>query len=251
MRESGVTMNRFFFEPVGDADSTVTLDKEESHHLANVLRLPVGMEIELFDGTGNLYVGRIKTAGKRVSVRLLEKVVCDDGRQTALWVYQGDLKGKKMDVVVQKCTELGVDYFVPFTSGRSQGRLERERWERKHQRWGKIIKSACKQSGRLKFMEVMETQTLENISAFDKKTAPARKILFWENEPARRLSDFDWPFPEHRICLMLGTEGGFSVQEAKAAQSHGWQVVSLGRHILRAETATIAAVSIVQYLRGS
>ena len=136
-------MNRFFFEPAGDVDSTVTLDKGESHHLANVLRLPVGMEIELFDGTGNLYIGRIKTAGKRVTVRLLEKVVSDGGKKAALWLYQGDLKGKKMDVVVQKCTELGVDYFVPFTSGRSQGRLERERWERKHERWGKIITSAC------------------------------------------------------------------------------------------------------------
>ncbi|MBT8362656.1 MAG: 16S rRNA (uracil(1498)-N(3))-methyltransferase [Desulfobacterales bacterium] len=244
-------MNRFFFEPAGDASSTVTLDKEESHHLANVLRLPVGMEVELFDGTGNLYAGRIKTTGKRVTVRLLERVVSDSGKKTALWVYQGDLKGKKMDLVVQKCTELGVDYFVPFTSGRSQGRLERERWERKNERWEKIIKSACKQSGRLRFMEVMEKQTLEHISAFARETEPARKILFWENEPARRLSDFDWHFPEHRICLMLGTEGGFSVQEAKAAQSHGWQVVSLGRQILRAETATIAAVSIVQYLLES
>lgn len=243
-------MNRFFFEPAGDVDSTVTLDKGESHHLANVLRLAVGMEVELFDGTGNLYIGRIKTAGKRVTVRLLEKVVSDGGKKAALWLYQGDLKGKKMDVVVQKCTELGVDYFVPFTSGRSQGRLERERWERKHERWGKIITSACKQSGRLRFMDVLEKQALENIYSSTDKTHAARRILFSENERFRRLSDFDWPFPGDHICLMLGTEGGFSAQEVEAAQANGWQAVSLGRQVLRAETATIAALSIVQYLQS-
>lgn len=243
-------MNRFFFEPVDNTVSTVTLDQEESHHLVNVLRLPVGMEIELFDGTGNLYVGRIETAGKRVTARLLEKVVRDSGKKTALWVYQGDLKGKKLDLVVQKCAELGVDCFVPFTSGRSQGRLDRQRWERRHERWRKIIKSACKQSGRLRFMDVLEEQTLEHIYSSEETTGPALKILFWESERTRRLSDFDWPLSEHRICLMLGTEGGFSIQEARTAETHGWQAVSLGKQILRAETATIAAISIVQFLRG-
>ena len=248
MRKSGVRMNRFFFEPAGDVDSTVTLDKGESHHLANVLRLAVGMEVELFDGTGNLYVGRIKTAGKRVTVRLLEKVVSDGGKKAALWVYQGDLKGKKMDVVVQKCTELGVDYFVPFTSGRSQGRLERERWERKHERWGKIIKSACKQSGRLRFMDVLEQQTLENIYSSTDKTLNLQGGFYSpKRSAARRLSDFDWPFPGDRICMMLGTEGGFSVQEAKAAQDMaGRQSASVGRFCV----ATIAAISVVQFLRG-
>ncbi|MEE4312938.1 MAG: RsmE family RNA methyltransferase, partial [Desulfofustis sp.] len=149
-------MRRFFIKPVEDLHSPVVLDREEAHHCLRVLRLQHGDEVELLDGIGGLYRGSIEQLGRQVVIRLQEKIAQEAEPAHPVWLFQGDLKGKKMDELVQRCTELGVTRFLPFTSSRSQGRIADERWARKQQRWRDLVYAACKQSGRLHLMETAQ-----------------------------------------------------------------------------------------------
>ena len=154
-------MRRFFIDPVVDLDSPVVLDREEAHHCLRVLRLQHGDSVELLDGIGGLYRGSIELLGRQVAIRLQAKIAQEPEPACPVWLFQGDLKGKKMDELVQRCTELGVTRFLPFTSSRSQGRLEQERWARKQQRWRDLVRAACKQSGR---MHLMDTERVRPIA---------------------------------------------------------------------------------------
>ena len=244
-------MRRFLFDPAEVRGSVVTLCREESHHITHVLRLAAGTGVELFDGCGNLFSAEIEEAGRRVTVRLLSRQQSSSPRGPALWLFQADLKGKKMDLVMQKSTELGVDGIVPFVSSRSQGRSGEDRRKRKTERWQKLIEGACKQSMRLTLMKCEEEMTM---TAALGTAVPAEKtgqrLLFWEGERDYCLSNVDWGQIFDPVCIMLGPEGGFSDQEILEAQQQGWQTVSLGKQLLRAETATIAAISIVQHHLG-
>jgi 16S rRNA (uracil1498-N3)-methyltransferase len=243
-------MRRFFIDPIAEHEPVVILDREESRHLTRVLRLEVDDEVELIDGTGNLYCGRVESLGEKVLVNRLTKQESVVETAAPLWVCQGDLKGKKMDLVVQKCTELGVSCLLPFASDRSQGRIDIKRSKRRQERWDTIIKSACKQSGRLTLMEMFPESSFSKLITARSLPDQAMKILFWEEEQSTRLTGLNWRQPAGPICLMIGPEGGFSATEAEEARDNGWQLASLGRQVLRAETAVIAAVAITQYLRG-
>jgi len=244
-------MRRFLFNPDDEVESVVLLSGEESHHIARVLRLAVGTEIELFDGQGNLFAGEILETGRNVKVRLTarQQAHCPVGK--LLWLYQADLKGKKMDFIIQKSTELGVDKFFPFTCSRSQGRSHEGHRRKKYDRWRKLVEGACKQSMRLTLMSCEEESSFSKLlHASDPDRLSGPKLLFWEEEQNFSLFDVDWEQPCDGARLMLGPEGGFSPEEISEARGQGWQTVSLGQQILRAETATIAAISIVQHHLG-
>jgi 16S rRNA (uracil1498-N3)-methyltransferase len=162
------------------------------------------------------------------------------------------LKGKKMDDLVQRCTELGVTRFLPFTSSRSQGRIEGERSARKQQRWRELVRAACKQSGRLRPMDTARQRPIGDCIA-EQLPAATLKLLCWEEEKTCRLAAVDWSAAVRSaaVALMMGPEGGFAEEEVELARRHGWTIVSLGSDILRAETATIAAVAIVKHRLGA
>ncbi|MCB2216814.1 16S rRNA (uracil(1498)-N(3))-methyltransferase [Desulfofustis glycolicus] len=245
-------MRRFFIEPVADLHYPVVLDREEAHHCLRVLRLQHGAEVELLDGIGGLYRGSIELLGRQVAIRLQEKIAQEPEPAHPVWLFQGDLKGKKMDELVQRCTELGVTRFLPFTSRRSQGRIAGERWARKQQRWRDLVRAACKQSGRLRLMDTAQQRPIGDCLA-EELPAATLKLLFWEEEKTRRLTAVDWPAADRlaAVAVMMGPEGGFAEGEVEQARHHGWTSVSLGSGILRAETATIAAVAIVQHRLGA
>ncbi len=245
-------MRRFIFDSSLQDGDRVRLSTEESYHISRVLRLQPGTEIELMDGQGGVYTAIIVEVGRNVIVRLiLRREERTDGR-VQLWVGQGLLKGKKMDGTVQQCTELGVTRLIPFFSSRCQGSLRELRERQKSERWDRIVISACKQCKRSDLMaveELVEYSTM--LSQFGGEPGLLR-LLFWEEETEFRLrpetlgkGKFD------RILILLGPEGGFSRDEVVSACEGGWQTVSLGRRILRAETATLTAVSLVQYLAGN
>lgn len=205
--------------------------------------------MELCDGSGDIHQAELVDVGEKVLARIVSS--CNDpadGRP-ALWVAQGLLKPKTMDTVVQKCTELGVAALIPVITSRCQGRPDADREEKRHQRWTKIIEASCKQCRRTRPMELREVMDFKQaITAFG-QPASGLNILFWEEEkrPLRQLA----PFAETgAVRLLLGPEGGFSREEVDLAREAGWQTASLGRRILRAETATLATVAIMQYLLG-
>ena len=245
-------MRRFIFDSTQQDGDRVLLSAEESYHISRVLRLQPGTEIELMDGHGRVYTAVIVEAGRKVVARVIcLKEEGSDGL-VQIWVGQGLLKGKKMDGTVQQCTELGVTRLIPFFSSRCQGSLGELRDRQKGERWDRIVISACKQCKRRDLMAVDELVEYSTILSQFRNEPGLLRLLFWEEETEFRLrpemvdaENFD------RILILLGPEGGFSRDEVASAREGGWQTVSLGRRILRAETATLVAVSLVQYLAGN
>ncbi len=247
-------MRRFFFSGSLNTIDTVFLPEQESHHIKTVLRLKRGEQIILFDGKGKAARAHIVSTGHRVGVTITElyQEEYKDTRFQQLQVFQGMLQSKKMDLVIQKCTELGVSGVFPVVTERSQRSGSTEHWQKKQKRWERIVKSSCKQCGRNRLMGVNPVTDLNSVLAEPSDdTIEELKLVFWEEEQSSFLGDLSPLAEVDRVSILLGPEGGFSRPEIEAAELNGFQVLSLGRRILRAETATIATVAVVQYLLGN
>lgn len=243
---------RFFFNSAEKKGELAVLDDEESRHITTVLRLSEGEEVELFDGSGYLYTAVLDTMGRKVKARITGSIGVEKENGCTLCLGQAVLKGSKVDELIPKCNELGVDIFTPFESSRCQGRLGEQRAKKKRERWQRIADSSCKQCGRLRHMEVDEVCDFQQmITQQGPCPADELRILFWEEEGQQSLSGLFAEKEYQTVRLILGPEGGFSEEEVRFAAEAGWTSVSLGRRILRAETATVTAVSLVQYLSGN
>ncbi len=237
-------MRRFFLPPASLDGESINIDGPEARHLSQVLRLGPGAHVEFFDGSGLVYVAELVTVGKlRVTARVT------DCRQSGtphsvspLTVAQALLKGKKMDLLVQKATELGVHAFVPVLSRRCENHGHRE-----HQieRWQRIMIEACKQSHRDEPMLLHPATPLADLET----SGYAHRLAAWEDEPSQELPGnlAAQPGP---ICLLLGPEGGLDPSDLDSLRARHFLTVSLGAHILRGETATLAAIAIIQYQTG-
>jgi len=241
-------MRRFFVDHGGVVGETLPLPESESRHISRALRLAPGTMIELLDGSGAIYTAELVEVDRQVLARITA-VHTDAGQESvALCIGQGQLKGQKMDTVVQKCTELGVKRLMPFWSSRCQGKLQELQGAKKLERYQRIVESACKQCYRPDLMAVDPpctfTELLQGFPAGEGRL----RLLFWEGEREFSLHDLVVPDEVREVVILLGPEGGLSVEEAASAKAMGWLTVSLGRRILRAETATIAAAALVQFL---
>lgn len=244
-------MRRFFFKPEERIGEVVVFSESQAHHIRTVLRLQTGVHVELFDGTGGVHLAELSEIAGKIRARIISSTVDRDGVGIPLWVGQGMLKGKNMDTVVQKCTELGVTGLMPLISSRCQGRADLARDRKKHERWQRIVEEACKQCGRSRPMELLETTGFQDVIESPGVGPVGLKILFWEEERDAHIQDL-LPFQDvDRISILLGPEGGFTGEEVAIAKDAGWRTVSLGTRILRAETATLASVAIIQHLLGA
>ncbi|WP_167505984.1 16S rRNA (uracil(1498)-N(3))-methyltransferase [Desulfosediminicola flagellatus] len=230
-----------------DGDS-VELPQTESRHIVKALRLQAGDAIELLDGKGSVFSAIITIIGKTVKARIVEQVNSEDNDTIPLVVCQGHLKGKKMDLVIQKCTELGVNQFIPLWTSRCQGKISEHHGQKKLERYQRIVESACKQCYRPDLMEMEETIEFSELVQSFPDSPGLVKLMFWEEEGQVSLHDPVIPEDVKKAILLLGPEGGLSLEEAELARASGWQTVSLGKRILRAETATLTATSVVQFL---
>ncbi len=241
-------MRRFFFEAGSDTHGVVELTESESRHISRALRLNPGTEVELLDGKGKVYSARLVETGKRARAEITGVLVEPDASSVVLRIGQGQLKGQKMETVIQKCTELGVVQLLPFWSSRCQGKLNDLRGAKKLDRYQRIVEAACKQCYRPDLMVVDPPQELPYLL----ETFPAAecrlRLMFWEEEQDVSLHDITIPPATSEVIALLGPEGGLSADEVNAARTAGWQTVSLGRRILRAETATLTAASIIQFM---
>lgn len=245
-----MVMHRFFFDPQAHQNNIVTLSKDESHHLSRVLRLDVGTQVELLDGLGAIYSGVVKEVGKQVQVEIRNVLDHDDGLGKEIRLFQGVLKGDKMDSVIQRCTELGITRISPFWSSRCQGKLTKVQQQKKYDRWSRVIVSACKQCKRSKKPTLDSICMIDNVCLSNEQIDPSLCLFFWESENKKSLSDIEALNSYKSISLVLGPEGGFSSEEAALMTDMCCTTVGLGPRILRAETASLAAVAVVQYLLG-
>lgn len=243
-------MRRFFFDTSNRDGDIVVLSTEESRHLVKVLRSQLGDKVELLDGQGGVHDAVITLIDRRVELTIQKSIYQEAGLPTVR-VYQGILKGEKMDTVVQKCTELGVTDMIAYQSSRCQGKLNAQQFKKKHERWQRIGLNACKQCLRAWPMQLDLPTTYENAVQRIGGEPQELRLLFWEEEKDRRLQDIADLGSTQSVGLLLGPEGGLSHVEVEMAREQGFTTVSLGKRILRAETATLSAVSIVQYLSGN
>jgi len=246
-------MRRFYIEPskVAEASgSTPVISGSDARHIKNVLRLKPGDIIGLFDGTGLEYEARIVTLyHNRVEVSIISSSYSRTESPVKIIVAQAFLKNRKMDGLVRQLTELGITKWIPFIAKRSVPRPSKKRLWARSERWKNIAKEAIKQCRRSQIMEIGATISFEEALNFENECD--LKIVFWENESKSINSKLLQPDRHYkRIYVMLGPEGGFTEQEIENARACGFVVASLGPRILRAETATIVACALLQYLFG-
>ncbi|MCC6765989.1 MAG: 16S rRNA (uracil(1498)-N(3))-methyltransferase [Deltaproteobacteria bacterium] len=237
-------MPRFFVSQRDVADGKARLQGGEFRHLQRVLRLREGDTVTLFDDAGLEHEGVIVSMSPRVAtVRITASVASTRESPLAVTLYQGVPKGRKMDLIVEKATELGVVAIVPFVS--SFGTASVAAAESKRERWQRIALAAAKQSGRTRIPEVGATLTFpEVVSA---AAAMDHALLFFENAGAAALPTPPADGPRAAAAgVLVGPEGGFSSEEASRALNTGLALCGLGPRILRTETAAIVALALVQ-----
>ena len=233
-------MRRFFYNPEQETGDRILITGSEARHITTVLRMQSGTEVELFDGRGGTVQGEVLQIGSRkVVIRVLSRRLQRD-TTTPLTLAQAMLKGKKMNFLIQKATELGVHTFIPLITRYCE---KRAHGERQIERWQRIMLEACKQCRRPFPMQIREPVPFEQLPLADS----SNRIMAWEDENSRPLSPA--LLQDYRPTLLLiGPEGGFHPTEVSLARDLDFSTVSLGPRILRAETAALAAVTIVQHL---
>ena len=260
-------MRRFFVEEIEVKDGLCTIRGSEAKHMTRVLRMGRGDRFILMDGKGARFQVIIESAGPHEVKVTLEKPLPEPlPSPVEITLCQALLKYRAMDYVIEKTSELGVHRILPFSSERTVVRLNNERFANKEQRWREIANSAAKQSDRRTPVEIGPLSTLEEL--VEKcRGKNALKAILWEEEGATDLKGLLRGPPsfapsqtltlkgESRVGMkkfigIVGPEGGFSREEIQAAEEAEFVSVSLGQRVLRAETAAITMVAIVQYEWG-
>lgn len=235
-------MPKFFSTDI--AGDIITLDSDDSKHIKTVLRSNVGDEVTVCDCCGNDYICRIDELGSNVKVRICERKACESEPRVRITLFQGLPKGDKMDSLIQKCVEIGVCTFVPVACERSIVKIDKKE-EKKIQRWQKIALAAAKQSGRGIIPLVENSMTFNE--AVKKAKDMDMALIPYENERERGIREAIESFEGESIAVFIGPEGGFSDGEIKAAVENGVMPITLGRRILRTETAGPVTAAILLY----
>lgn len=244
-------MRRFFVDEILKSQGSFAITGAEAKHIARVLRMGPGERIVLMDKTGGRFQAAIEKVDRHQVLVTLEKPLpAPASSPVHITLCQALLKSHAMDLVMEKTSELGVDRVLPYFAERTVVNVERDKGHGKVRRWQEIAQSAAKQSDRAQPAEIRPICTLKDLLALLREE-PAMKILLWEQEATRSLKDFLCSnSPASRVLALVGPEGGFTEREVKEAREAGFTSVSLGARILRAETASISLVTIIQYEWG-
>lgn len=238
-------MSSFFVAPF-DGDVAV-LTGQDAHHISRVLRMRVGEELTLCDGAGTDYVCRITMVDNaEVQAQVLYRRPTESEPTTTVTLYQGLPKSEKMDLIVQKCVEIGITRIVPVATARSIVKLNAAEGAKKQARWQKIAASAAEQSGRGIIPEVAEPMSF---AAALREMEQENTVVFYEGggEALSALINEE----TRQVSLVIGPEGGFEAEEIERLRTVGAKVATLGKRILRCETAPLVALSVVMQLTGN
>ena len=238
-------MPRFYLNNEICLNSTFKLPENIVRHI-HVLRLNLNDKIILFNGNGIDFVARINDISKRhADCTVLSSHIVDNESTLNITLTQAISSGERMDFTLQKSVELGVIRIQPIISERCMVRLSGERADKRVQRWQEIVISACEQSGRAVVPEVLPILSLREYLA---NLSTQEIHLLMSLNRANTLHDLS-PVPQN-INLMIGPEGGWATNEEQAAFDAGFKSITLGKRILRTETAGLAAISAIQTLWG-
>ncbi|MCX8656781.1 16S rRNA (uracil(1498)-N(3))-methyltransferase [Gilliamella sp. B2840] len=238
-------MTRIFQPFHINQNSLITLNDDAFNHLIRVLRMKIGEEIILFDGSNHITPAIIHEINKKsVTVKTTKTVL--DNRESLLNIHLGQVisRGEKMEFTIQKSVELGVNTITPLLSERCGVKLDEERMNKKVQQWQKIVISACEQCGRNVIPVINPVMKLENWCA--SLTSPLRLNL----HPKAQHGVKQLPYDQHNISLLIGPEGGLTDAEINMTHRFDFTDILLGPRILRTETAALTAITALQVYLG-
>ncbi len=242
-----------FFVPEGNIDreaGKAFITGSDVSHIRTVLRARTGDGVTLCDTAGNLYSCEISEIAKdRITCDVLSCEKCPSEPEIPVILLQGIPKGEKMEFIIQKCVELGVSVIIPVSTERTVVRFDtKQDREKKVARWQKIAGEAAKQSGRGAVPVIGDVTGFKDVFG---TLGDGLKIIPYENERDRTLKDLlRSELPVDRIYVFIGPEGGFSLDEVERAVSEGFTPVTLGKRILRTETAGMATLASIRYEIG-
>jgi len=246
-----LTVPRIYFPGIIGKGEFCELGGNEIRYVKSVLRMKSGDHLIFFDGNGWEYEAVIRSLSTNgIKVQVLGKNMIAN-HVLSITVLQALPKGNKMDSIVQKSTELGASMIIPFRSTRSVPRLTANKARDKVTRWRSIAREAARQCRRADIPEIKE------VLSFDEMLASSQgnglKIIFWEEEKERSVKELLLDGRHEGVkdvSVIIGPEGGFSKEEVASAVRNGFVSASLGRYVLRVETAAVTILSIIQYELG-
>ena len=238
-------MAKFFVSNNLIKDDRVFIDGENVNHIINSLRCKIGEEIEISTGDGFDYLCKIEEISKDLVIaKIIDCFGNESEPNVKITLYQGLPKAEKMELIIQKCIELGIDEIVPINTDRTIVKLAGKE-EKKLDRWNKIAEAAAKQSRRGKVPKV------RSIINFSKAIQQASKndinIIPYEKEEKNNIKNIIKDFNGKTIGIFIGPEGGFSEKEIEMAIENNIKPITLGKRILRTETAGFITTAILLY----
>ncbi|NBC98666.1 16S rRNA (uracil(1498)-N(3))-methyltransferase [Atlantibacter hermannii] len=231
-------------EPLS-SDLEIALSDDAANHVGRVLRMGPGHQLQLFDGSNQVFDARITHADKK-SVRVQVLSATEDNRESPLHLHLGQVmsRGEKMEFTIQKSIELGVNVITPLFSERCGVKLDAERLNKKIQQWQKIAIAACEQCGRNRIPEIRPAMDLEDWCA------EPDEGLKLNLHPRASQSINTLPLPVQRVRLLIGPEGGLSADEIAMTAQHQFTDILLGPRVLRTETTALTAITALQVRFG-
>lgn len=241
-------MHHFFVTPQQISGDKIRIEGGDVNHMKNVLRMKLHEKAEISDGESRTYLCEVEAYEEDVAVlHILEEMEADTEPASKLYLFQGLPKSDKMELIVQKAVELGVYQVIPVAMKRSVVRLDDKKAEKKADRWNSIAESAAKQAGRSRIPEVTMplsyNEALKMAEELDVTLLPYELAGGMEvtREVIRQIKS------GQSVGIFIGPEGGFEPEEVDAAVSMGAKVITLGRRILRTETAGLATLAVLMF----
>lgn len=241
-------MHHFFVTPNQVKENQIYIEGSDVNHMKNVLRMKVGERFQVSDGNNKKYICSIERLGEEeVCAEILEELPADTELPSQIYLFQGLPKSDKMELIIQKAVELGAWEIIPVATKRSVVKLDAKKAAKKVERWNSISESGAKQSGRAVIPKVSQVMTYQEALSFAQKL-DVRMIPY---ELAEGMDEtrqvIEHIKPGQSVGIFIGPEGGFEQEEVEQAVEKGVKPVTLGRRILRTETAGLAVLSILMY----
>ncbi len=235
-------MQRYFSKKI--ENNRFTLTEEDTYHITKVMRMVKDDKIEVVYKE-NTYICKIVSLSPLVEAEIVEEIKNNQELKTQVTIVQSLVKEQKMDYILQKTSELGVDKIIPYCASRSVIKIN-EKKDKKVERWKSILKEAAEQSKRIKIPEITNPINLSNLVKLSDYDI---KFLCTVNESSQNLKKvLSNMVSGAKILFVIGPEGGFTLEEEKVMMENGFISISLGNSVLRTETASTFIMSVVRYI---
>lgn len=241
-------MHHFFVTPEQVREGQIRIKGSDVNHMKNVLRMKLGEELHISDGNNKKYLCEIESmTADSVCAIIKEELASDTELPSKIYLFQGLPKSDKMELIVQKAVELGVYEIVPVATKRAVVKLDDKKAEKKVERWNSISESGAKQSGRNLIPKVKSVMSYKEAMQYAKNL----DVILIPYELAEGMSEtrqvVEAIRPGQSVGIFIGPEGGFETAEVEYAITQGAKVITLGKRILRTETAGLTTLSILMY----